>query len=72
MSKRLELVFENEDGGSVTLFVEDPAEPAVPQDVSEAMDAIIDADVFYSAGGKLTGKRSARIVERTVEPIEFE
>ncbi|TMW71529.1 DUF2922 domain-containing protein [Alteribacter natronophilus] len=72
MSRRLELLFKNEDGGNVTLLVEDPQEPVDPEQVKNAMDTVIESDVFYSPGGMLKEVHGARIVERTVEPVEFE
>lgn len=69
MSKKLELRFSNVEGGIVTIPVDDPVEPVDPVAVSAAMDTIITANVFISGGGELTGKKGARIVERSVTDV---
>ncbi|WP_096435803.1 DUF2922 domain-containing protein [Alteribacter populi] len=71
MSKRLELLFSNDEGRSVTIALDDPVEPADNQAISEAMDEVLTQNVFTSSGGKLVSKRSARIVERNVEEIDI-
>ncbi|WP_416151325.1 DUF2922 domain-containing protein [Salipaludibacillus sp. HK11] len=72
MSKRLELLFRNEAGGSVTVGIDDPIEPVVASNVSAAMDVIIENNALTSANGDIVEKRGARIVERTVETIDIE
>lgn len=67
--KTLELKFGNEDDKIVTITVDNPIEPADPVAINAAMDSIIAQQAFYSAGGELTSKKSARIVERNVEEI---
>lgn len=72
MSKRLELLFLNEAGGSVTVGIDDPIEPVVSADVSAAMDVIIENNVLTSSNGDIVQKRGARVVERTVAIIDIE
>lgn len=69
--KKLELIFENEDGKKSTYSIDNPVEPADPEAVEAAMDEIIEQDLFMTSGGKLIKKAEARIVERTVSEIEF-
>lgn len=69
--KNLELKFENEDGKTVTYSLEKPVEPVDPESVKSAMDEIIEQNAFTSAGGDLIAKKSARLVEHTVEEIEL-
>lgn len=69
--KTLELKFVNEQNKQVTVTLEQPIEPADPVVIEAAMDAIIAENVFFSAGGDLVGKHSARIVERNVFDIEM-
>ncbi|MDG5789216.1 DUF2922 domain-containing protein [Evansella sp. AB-P1] len=71
MTKRLELLFTNESGRSVTLSLDDPIEPVDNLLVSAVMDEIIDHNVFTTFDGALVQKRGARIVERTVQDIEL-
>lgn len=69
--KKLELKFKNEEGKTVTIMLDDPVEPADSAAVNAAMDQIIAQNVFYSAGGDLVSKQSARIVERLVNDIQL-
>lgn len=71
MSKRLELIFENEMGGNVTLSLDNPVYPANPVVISSAMDSIVAQNAFISAGGEIVAKKAARIVDRTVEEIQI-
>lgn len=70
--KRIELLFKNAEGNTVTISLDDPIEPVNPAAVSQAMDEIIVQNVFTSSGGDLVMKHGARIVERNVTEIEIE
>ncbi|PYZ93585.1 hypothetical protein CR194_10500 [Salipaludibacillus keqinensis] len=72
MSKRLELLFLNETGGSVTIGIDDPIEPVDSFAVAAAMNTIIEQSALSTSGGSLVEKRGARLVERTVEMINIE
>ncbi|WP_216831511.1 DUF2922 domain-containing protein [Alkalihalobacterium elongatum] len=69
--KRLELIFENHQGKTVTLSLDNPVYPADPAAIAAAMDVIIAQNAFTSAGGNLVAKKGARVVDRTVESIEL-
>jgi hypothetical protein len=69
--KKLNLVFLNEQGKSVTLSLNDPVEPADPAAVKAAMDEILAQNIFVSAGGLLTQLKSARISENNTTAIEI-
>lgn len=69
--KKIELFFENEDGKTVKYSLDKPVEPIDAQSVHETMDEIIAQNVFYSSGGDLVAKKSARIVENIVEEIDL-
>ncbi|ENH98089.1 hypothetical protein J416_01954 [Gracilibacillus halophilus YIM-C55.5] len=69
--KKIELKFENEEGHTVNVSLDDPVEPVDTAAVNEAMDTILAQNAFFSSGGELVGKKSARIVERNVTPIEL-
>ena len=69
--KKIELKFKNEEDKTVTISLDNPVEPADPAAVNAAMDAILAENAFYSSGGDLVAKHSARIVERNVEEIEI-
>ena len=72
MSKRLELQFRNEGGGTLTIGIDDPIEPVVGADVAAAMDVIIENNVLTSSNGDIVEKHGARVVERTVDIIDIE
>lgn len=69
--KTIELKFENEEGKTVTISLDAPVEPVDPVAVNAAMDAVIAQNAFFSSGGDLVGKKSARVVERNVTEIEL-
>ncbi|UOQ50295.1 DUF2922 domain-containing protein [Gracilibacillus caseinilyticus] len=69
--KKIELKFENEEGKTATISLDNPVEPVDPVVVNTAMDAIMSQNAFFSSGGDLVAKKSARIVERNVTDIEL-
>ncbi|WP_163580521.1 DUF2922 domain-containing protein [Gracilibacillus saliphilus] len=69
--KKIELKFENEEGKTVTFSLDNPVEPVDPVQVNAAMDAILNENAFFSSGGDLVTKKSARIVERNFSEIEI-
>ncbi|WP_413380211.1 DUF2922 domain-containing protein [Alkalihalobacillus sp. 1P02AB] len=71
MSKKLELLFENETEKQVTVSVDYPTEPVNPEAIYEAMLEMISANVLTSNGGDITAIRGARLVDRQVETIEL-
>ncbi|NEU30770.1 DUF2922 domain-containing protein [bacterium LRH843] len=71
MSKRLDLIFENEEGRQVTVSLDYPIEPVDPELVASSMQAIINSNTLTSSGGDIVAIRSARIVEQNIETIEL-
>lgn len=69
--KRLELIFENEAGKNVTFTLDEPVEPVDEEAIHQAMDEIITQNVFTTNDGDVIVKKGARIVERTVTPIDI-
>lgn len=67
--RTLELRFASEEGRTVTIRVNDPEEDLTAEAVGEAMDTIIDRDVFTSTGGALAAIIGARIVARETTDI---
>lgn len=70
--KKIDLLFENEEGRTVTYSLNEPIEPADPVAVNEAMDTIIAENIFETSGGAIVKKKGARIVDRQVEEIDIE
>lgn len=67
--KSLELIFLNQQGKNVTLSLADPVEPYNPVAIKQAMDEIVNQNVFTSTGGDLVGVKSARVSERSTTDI---
>jgi hypothetical protein len=68
--KNLVMTFLNQEGTKTSITL-----PAVRDDLTEAevitaMDTIIVADIFYSAGGNLVTKHSAQVTERNVTELD--
>ena len=70
--KRIELKFRKEEGRLSTVSLDDPKEPVDPIAVKQAMQVIIDQDVFTSSGGSYVSMDSAQVVDRTVEEISLD
>ncbi|KAA0548448.1 DUF2922 domain-containing protein [Bacillus sp. BGMRC 2118] len=69
MAKTLQLQFINEEEKTVTISIDNPIEPVSPAAIDAAMDTIVSANVFVSAGGDLIAKKGARVVERNVNEV---
>lgn len=69
--KKLELKFTNLDGKTVTYSLDQPVEPVDTEAVNAAMDEIIAQNAFTSSGGDIVAKKSARVVDRSVEEIDL-
>ncbi|TFD99671.1 DUF2922 domain-containing protein [Jeotgalibacillus sp. R-1-5s-1] len=71
MDKTLELIFITSEGSTTSLSVDGPTEPIDPAAVQTAMQTIIDQNAFVSTSGSLVGIKSARVLTRGVEPVDF-
>jgi len=69
LTKRLEMSFQNNEGNKVTISVQDPREDLVEDDVRNAMQTIIDKNIFSSSGGDLIRIVGARIVATEVTDL---
>lgn len=69
ITKKLEMSFQNANGGKVTLSVLDPLDDLVEGDVRAAMQSIIDKNIFESTGGDLVRIVGARIVSTEVAEL---
>jgi hypothetical protein len=69
LAKTLQLQFFNQENKTVTIAIENPIEPVDPLALDSAMNQILMANVFVTAGGDLVSKKGARIVERNVLEI---
>ncbi|MTH53145.1 DUF2922 family protein [Bacillus mangrovi] len=71
MAKTLEMQFVNEEGKTVTISVDAPKETLTKEEITAAMDGLLNAGIFTSGGGDLTLKKGARTVDRTVTEISI-
>ncbi len=69
--KVLELFFENMEGKTVKYTLEKPVEPTDVEAIEAAMDEVIAQNAFTSSGGDLISKKSARVVETSIDDIEL-
>ncbi len=69
MSKKIDLLFEDQMGKQVTISVDHPVEPVDAQLVQSVMETILAEDVFLASGGKLTAIKGARLVQHEVTAI---
>jgi hypothetical protein len=69
LAKTLQLQFLNQENKTVTIAIDNPIEPVDQLALNAAMDSILMANVFVTAGGDLISKKGARIVERNVAEI---
>jgi hypothetical protein len=68
--KSLVMTFSNEQGSKSSITLSGVKEGVTETEVAAAMDVIIAANVFDSAGGDLKAKQGAQITERTVTPLD--
>ncbi|QDI92703.1 DUF2922 domain-containing protein [Salicibibacter halophilus] len=69
MNVELQMRFRNEEGRMSSISVNNPAEELESSQLEEAMDQILDHDVFFTSGGPLVEKVDARLVSRSVEQM---
>lgn len=67
----LNMKFKSATGGSFTFAIKDAKEEILDEDISTAMDTIIESDVFSAKGASLESKDSAEIVTKEVTEIEL-
>jgi hypothetical protein len=65
----LKMNFRTEEGRAVSINLQNPVDDPPVADVTEAMDAIIDYDIFDTPTGAITEKVSATLVKTDVEDI---
>jgi hypothetical protein len=68
--KSLIMTFLNEEGSRSSITISGVKDGVTEAEVAAAMDVIIAANVFDSAGGDLISKQGAQITERNVTPLD--
>lgn len=72
MEKTLRLIYRNAGGRAATISIANPQDELDIEEIGQAMDTLIDTDVFQTAGGSLVQKIRAEVVSRQVDTlIEF-
>lgn len=71
MAKTLELIFETTNGKNSKITLESPIEPIEQEAVSNVMEAVIHANIFYGNNGELASAKGIRLVERNVTEYEL-
>lgn len=70
--RKLELKFTNEEDKIVTYALEKPIDDVEPDVIKEAMEEILDQNVFDTSGGDLVSIKSAQLVDHDVTEIELD
>lgn len=72
MTRKLEMIFINAAGRKSTLSVYNAREDITAQEVQEAMDTVVEGEIFNTSGGDIVAISSARIVATDVTEIPVE
>ncbi|MHC1686004.1 MAG: DUF2922 domain-containing protein [Clostridiaceae bacterium] len=67
--KTLVMTFLNESGKKVSLNVPTPKDALTEVEINTAMDTVISKGIFYSTGGNLISKDSAKIIDKTTTEV---
>ncbi|MFD2618605.1 DUF2922 domain-containing protein [Terrilactibacillus laevilacticus] len=67
--KTLQLQFENAQGGTATVSLDNPFEPVNPAAIQAAQTTILSQNIFNSTGGDYVKVKGAKIIERNVTDI---
>ena len=70
LAKTLELQFTTQLGKTSTISIDSPIEPVDVTKVNEAMDQILQSNIFLTSSGDFINKKSANLVERNVKGYE--
>jgi len=69
MSKKLELVFKNQMDRTSRISVDEPREDLTELEITEAMNALIEKNIFKTSGGDLKTISGARIITTQIEEL---
>ncbi len=71
IKKRIELEFLDKANKKFKIFLDDPKEDLEEIDILNAMDLILEKNIFTSNNTDLLEKNLARILETTISTMEF-
>ncbi|MGO1653115.1 DUF2922 domain-containing protein [Senegalia sp. (in: firmicutes)] len=69
MSKKLELIFKNQMDRTSRISVDEPREDLTEFEITEAMNALIEKNIFKTSGGDLKTISGARIITTQIEEL---
>lgn len=69
--KSLIMTFINEEGKKASIRLEEISETVTEQEVSQAMDTLIGANIFDTTGGNIKSKDSAQIVSKDTQVLNI-
>ncbi|MGI5901491.1 MAG: DUF2922 domain-containing protein [Desulfitobacteriia bacterium] len=67
--KVLRMTFSTVGGGSSNLTLPAPREDLTAEEIRDAMQLIIDKNIFLASGGELIGIKGIKIIETTVNDL---
>lgn len=71
-TSNLQMIFKNAQGRNMTISVSNPVVPVNSGDVQEAMDLVLNKNIFLTGGGEIQEKVGAQLINREViEIISF-
>lgn len=68
---RLEMEFMDVGSKKFKIAIDEPKNGITPEEVKDAMEAIVASNIFTSTEGDLAGVAGAKIVTTTVNELEF-
>ncbi len=68
-AQTLRMVFRNQAGRNVTISLDNPRDDLTAAQVQEAMNLVIDRNVFNSTGGDLVAVQDIRIIDSTTNDL---
>lgn len=67
--KAIRLVFSSGNGSTFVLHLQTPKNNVMPAEIEQAMDIVLEKQIFDLPGGDLIAKRDAKIIETSTEDV---
>lgn len=64
--KYIRMIFKDSGGSNFTIRIPDPKDDITEEEILEAMDTIIQQNIFQGRTGDLTNKVDARVIETNI------
>lgn len=69
---KLVMTFKSSDDKNISISVDDPREDLSEREIKEAMDTILEKDIFSPNGGSLVSSVSAKVVQTDTTEYDLE